>query len=56
MEELNAKLQEVMDAAKEQFPGAGAADRLLQLQAHIATCQMIVEHLFDESTRMEGYK
>lgn len=56
MDELNEKLQSVLDAAKAAFPGPAAVDRLEQLRAHVATCQMIIEHLFDEAERMENYK
>lgn len=47
-------LAEVEAGMRDAFPGA--ADRLAQLAAHIATAAMVVEHIFDESARADPGK
>lgn len=46
-----AALEDLRASAHAQFTYAGSADRLAQLDGHVATVQMLVEHLFDEDAR-----
>ena len=48
-EQAKAALDKVQAAMHEQFPGA--VERLAQLDSHLATVDMTVEHLFDEHER-----
>ena len=47
-----AALDKVKAAMHEQYPDNTA--RLEQLDAHIATVAMVVDHLFDEAERMSA--
>lgn len=55
-EALKAALESVKQALHEEFTGNGAAARLDQFDAHMATCMMVIDHIFEESVRMEGYR
>lgn len=50
-EQATAALDALQNAAHKQFTYEGSADRLAQLDAHLATVRMAVEHLFDEADR-----
>ena len=39
------------DELHKAFPEAEAADRLAQLDSHLITVDMLVDHLFDEAER-----
>lgn len=49
-------LVDVSKKMHSEFKGPGAVDRLAQLDAFLSTAQMAVDHLFDEASRMEGYR
>lgn len=51
IDEATARLNEVVDAMKNQFPRNVA--RLEQLEHHLTTAAMAVEHLFDEQARAD---
>lgn len=55
-ESLKTALENAKTALHQEFPGHAASDRLAQFDAHLSTALMVIDHLFDESTRMEGYK
>lgn len=55
-EELKATLQDIKDKMHAEFNGNGAVDRLQQFDAHMSTVMMVIDCLFEESTRMEGYR
>lgn len=47
-----AALDEVKAAVHEKFPNATA--RLAQLNSHLATSRMVVEHIHEEAARAAG--
>lgn len=47
-------LHDVVAGIREDFPDA--TGRLAQLESHIATAAMVVEHIFDESARADAGK
>jgi hypothetical protein len=48
-EEAKAQLEIVRDAMHEEFPDA--TDRLAQLDSHMATVEMVIQHLYEEKER-----
>ena len=56
LKDLLVQLQDVQDALNTEFAGQAAVPRLAQFDSHMATCMMIVEHLFDEGERMDNYR
>jgi hypothetical protein len=46
-----AVLSDLQKTAHTQFTYPGVSARLAQLDDHIATVRMVVDHLFDESAR-----
>jgi hypothetical protein len=45
------QLDALVKAAHDQFGYPGSDARLKQLDDHVATVRMVVDHLFDESSR-----
>lgn len=52
LEAIVAALDDVKTAMHEQFPDAAA--RLAQLDSHLATVVMVVEHIHEEAARAAG--
>lgn len=56
MEEIKAQLEALREKIHAEFSGYGASDRIRQFDAHLSTVEMVVECLYDEAERMEGYR
>lgn len=53
-EEAHAALDEVGSAMRERHSGGTQADRLAQLDSHLSTAHMVVDHLFDHAENVDG--
>lgn len=53
VDETKTALENIAAAMHEQFPDERHAARLEQLDHHLSTAAMAVEHLFDEQARID---
>jgi hypothetical protein len=55
-EHAHATLDGVAQALADKFPGRLSEDRLTQIQFHLDTAGMAVDHLFEEEERRQAEK
>jgi hypothetical protein len=55
-EGMVSDLRRIQETLHQMFTGHEAGTRLDQLDYHCNTAIMAIQHLFEESKRMEGYK
>lgn len=53
-EEAHGALDEVGSAMRERHGSGTQADRLAQLDSHLSTAHMVVDHLFDHAENVDG--
>jgi len=51
LEQAQATLDKLKTTMHSQFDYPGSSDRLAQLDSHVATVAMVIDHLFDEAQR-----
>jgi hypothetical protein len=54
--ELVGKLKDILETIEAEFNGPGAEPRLSQFRSHMMTVEMVVNCLFEEAERMDGYR
>jgi len=52
--EIQAALRQIGEAMHDQFPGA--RERLAQLDSHLATVAMVVDHTYEEDVRAAQHR